>query len=85
MAFMTQPFDLLAEPLTRVKLLTLGGEEHIVLFSMHHAVIDGWSFDLLQSDLAAAYAAVVAGRQPSWAPLPVQVLLYEPRCAPSAM
>lgn len=73
MAFVLQPFDLLNEAPTRVKLLTMGGQEHVLMFISQHAITDGLSHALLQRDLAAAYTAVVAGHEPSWAPLPVQV------------
>jgi len=38
-----RPFDLAQGPLLRARLLKLGEAEHIVLFTMHHIVSDGWS------------------------------------------
>src|SRR5204863_4865721 len=38
-----QPFDLEQGPMLRVRLLRLGTEEHILLLTLHHIVIDGWS------------------------------------------
>ena len=65
-----QPFDLAAGPLLRVMLLDLGpcpatGErEHVVAFTLHHIVSDGWSADILIGEFVALYEAFVA-RRPS--------------------
>ena len=45
----------------------LAPDEHVLLLTMHHIVSDGWSMGVLVRELAALYAAYVAGR-PS--PLP---------------
>lgn len=59
-------FDLTTGPLWRARLLRLestvdGGGEHLLVFSAHHAVFDGWSTDVLFRELAAAYRGEVAG------------------------
>ncbi len=51
-------------------------ELHILLASMHHIITDGWSVDILMTELATAYAAAVAGKPPGWDPLPVQLVDY---------
>src|SRR5215212_1155227 len=61
------PFDLSTGPLLRVRLLTLGAEEHIVLFTMHHIVSDGWSTGLLLNEITTLYRAFSAGEA---SPLP---------------
>ena len=38
-----QPFDLSVGPLLRVQLLRLAAEDHVVLFTLHHIISDGWS------------------------------------------
>jgi amino acid adenylation domain-containing protein len=48
-------FDLAAGPLLRAALLRLGGEEHVLLLTLHHAVGDAWSTSVLLGDLASAY------------------------------
>jgi len=58
------PFDLAQGPLLRVKLLHLGGSEHVLLLTMHHIVADGWSSGVLIRELGVLYAAF-ATRQPS--------------------
>src|SRR5262249_3102396 len=42
-----QPFDLSNGPLLRVKLVQLSSDDHVLLFTMHHIVSDGWSMSLL--------------------------------------
>ncbi|MGC1331023.1 amino acid adenylation domain-containing protein [Pseudomonas sp.] len=77
-----QPFDLLAGPLLRARLLRLGEQRHVLLFSLHHIVGDGWSVGILIREFAQAYRALGAGRAPQWAPLPVQYAdfaLYQQR------
>jgi hypothetical protein len=55
-AMMRSPIDLTDGPLWRVALLRATPQDHCLCFVFHHAVIDGWSLDLLLRDLAAAYA-----------------------------
>ncbi|WP_201313965.1 non-ribosomal peptide synthetase [Dyella sp. EPa41] len=52
----TEPFDLEAGPLVRTQLLRLSGDEHLLVFTAHHIVCDGWSFGVIVRDLAALYA-----------------------------
>ena len=50
-------FDLAAAPLLRFALIRLGAEQHRLLISNHHLLMDGWSAPVLVSELLAAYAA----------------------------
>ncbi|MFC4950498.1 non-ribosomal peptide synthase/polyketide synthase [Pseudonocardia sp. GCM10023141] len=43
---------------------------------MHHVAADEWSGERLLADLDTAYRARTAGREPGWAPLPVQYVDY---------
>ncbi|MBC6431623.1 amino acid adenylation domain-containing protein, partial [Nostoc sp. HG1] len=71
-----RPFDLEREPLLRVRLLRLAAEEHILQFTMHHIVSDGWSAGVLVRELATLYEAF-AQNQPSPLPeLPIQYADY---------
>ncbi len=65
-------FDLTAGPLLRVKLLRLGEEEHVVLWTMHHIIADGWSIGILIRELAALYEAFCDGRTSPLPDLPIQ-------------
>ena len=70
-----QPFDLAAGPLLRARLVRVAAAEWLAVVNLHHIVSDGWSTVVLQSELAAAYAALRRGEEPSRAlpALPVQV------------
>ncbi|KXK61575.1 hypothetical protein AWW66_12990 [Micromonospora rosaria] len=57
-------------PLARFTLLTDADGRHLLLVTAHHLVFDGMSKDVLVRDLAAAYAAAVAGRPVELPPLP---------------
>ncbi|HEX7243296.1 MAG TPA: amino acid adenylation domain-containing protein, partial [Longimicrobiaceae bacterium] len=71
-----RPFDLAAGPLFRAGLLRLGGEEHVLLLSMHHVVSDGWSRGVLFRELSALYAAYREGRESPLAEPAVQYADY---------
>ncbi|HYD81243.1 MAG TPA: amino acid adenylation domain-containing protein, partial [Paucimonas sp.] len=66
------PFDLRTGPLLRARLLRLQENEHIVLFTMHHIVSDGWSMGVLVREVAALYAAHVQGLPSPLPPLTIQ-------------
>lgn len=48
-------FDLARGPLLRAILLRLDREEHVLLFTMHHIISDGWSSKILVRELALLY------------------------------
>ena len=66
------PFDLAEAPPTRISLLALGREEHVLCVVMHHIITDGWSDVVLMDDLYACYLARAAGRVPDLPAMPVQ-------------
>src|SRR5689334_7557569 len=67
-----RPFDISAGPLLRASLVTLDAETHVLLFTMHHIVSDGWSLGVLFRELAVIYEAFVAGKPSPLPPLPIQ-------------
>ena len=67
-----QPFDLGRGPLLRMRLLKLGGQEHILLQTMHHIVSDGWSHGVFNRELMVLYEAYREGREDPLKPLTVQ-------------
>ena len=48
------PFDVAAGPLARFHSLTLADDDHVVLLTAHHLIVDGWSVELLKSHLRQA-------------------------------
>ncbi|HST57554.1 MAG TPA: condensation domain-containing protein, partial [Longimicrobium sp.] len=71
-----RPFDLAAGPLFRAALLRLGGEDHVLLLSMHHIVSDGWSLGVLFREFSALYEAYREGGESPLPELPVQYADY---------
>ncbi|MFI8304176.1 amino acid adenylation domain-containing protein [Streptomyces sp. NPDC085927] len=66
-------FELTAGPPVRATLLTSPrADEHVLLLLVHHIAGDGWSIAPLTRDLAASFAARVAGSAPEFPELPVQ-------------
>jgi amino acid adenylation domain-containing protein len=70
-ALIATPFDLGEPPLFRARLYRLADDHHLMIFLVHHAIWDGWSFDLLYQDLSEFYAAFIEGREPKLPELPV--------------
>ncbi len=52
-----RPFDLEHEPVMRVRLFTRSEKEHILLLTIHHIAADGWSLNILVSELGQLYQA----------------------------
>jgi amino acid adenylation domain-containing protein len=66
------PFDLVAGPLWRATLVRLAADEQVLAITVHHLVFDGWSQEVLYRDLAAGYAAALAGEPSPAHPLPAE-------------
>lgn len=49
-------FDIEQAPLLRACLVDVDSDDHALLLTMHHAISDGWSVDLIQHQLWAEYA-----------------------------
>jgi amino acid adenylation domain-containing protein len=64
-----QPFDLAAGPLWRARLLRLDGEEHRLLLTFHHIIVDGWSLEIFDREMGAGYQTPVARTVEVAAPL----------------
>nr|QEO74780.1 AMP-dependent synthetase and ligase [uncultured bacterium] len=71
-----RPFDLGRGPLWRARLLRLGEQEHILLYTMHHTISDEWSMGVLIQEVATLYKAFASGEQSPLEELPVQYADY---------
>ncbi|WP_326824283.1 non-ribosomal peptide synthetase/MFS transporter [Streptosporangium sp. NBC_01756] len=69
---LARPFDLAAGPLLRLLLVRLGPLDHVLLLTMHHAVTDGWSCDIVMEELLTLHAAHRTGRKAELPPVPVR-------------
>ncbi|MET0396913.1 MAG: AMP-binding protein, partial [Longimicrobiaceae bacterium] len=66
------PFDLARGPLLRSALLRLDDDDHVLCFTLHHVVGDGWSLDVLVREVSVLYGAFSRGEEPHLPELPVQ-------------
>jgi len=55
------PFDLIQGPLYRVDMLRRAANDHLLVFSIHHAIADGWSLGVFVQDLCTAYVMGLTG------------------------
>jgi hypothetical protein len=51
-----EPFDLVQGPLYRADVVSRGADDCLLIFTIHHAIADGWSLAAFVKDLCAAYA-----------------------------
>ncbi|RYF14633.1 MAG: amino acid adenylation domain-containing protein, partial [Comamonadaceae bacterium] len=72
----SEAFDLATGPLVRGRLLKLGGDEHLLLATMHHIVSDGWSMGVLIHEFSVLYEAFSQGRDDPLPPLQIQYADY---------
>lgn len=54
-------FDLRRAPLLRIVVVRLGATHHVVLFTLHHIVCDGWSVELLMREVVELLRSYGAG------------------------
>jgi len=57
-------FDLVRGPLLWTKLFRVAPARHVLLFSAHHLVCDGWSFGMIVDELSRSYNAFRLGDIP---------------------
>ena len=71
-----RPFSLTTDPLIRLRLVRLQPDEHVILLTAHHIISDGWSINILLSELMQAYMQVMQGQAVNLPPLPIQYSDY---------
>jgi non-ribosomal peptide synthase protein (TIGR01720 family) len=63
-------FDLARPPLMRVAVLRLADDVYQLVWSHHHAILDGWSMGVLFAQVFACYRARLAGQRTPLEPTP---------------
>lgn len=71
-----QPFNLNSGPLVRARLLAIGPQDYVLLFTIHHIVSDGWSMGVLFRELGAIYESFAEGKASPLPELPIQYADY---------
>ena len=66
------PFDLSRDAMLRGRLVRTAPDEHLLVLVLHHVAGDAWSLGVLLHEMAAAYAAFVAGEPSPLGDLPLQ-------------
>jgi hypothetical protein len=54
-AEMLMPFDLASPPLIRMLLVQIAINQHVLLFTVHHIISDGWSMGIIRREILALY------------------------------
>ncbi len=72
-ALADHPIDIHQAPMFHAALFQVADEDHVFVFVPHHMVWDGWSFDILHSELDTIYAAMLRGEPHGLAELPVSL------------
>jgi len=67
-----KPFDLTTVPLLRSVLLQIDVEEYLLVFAIHHIVVDGWSIGVLICELVVLYEAFSINKTSPLLELPIQ-------------
>uniref|UniRef100_UPI0012EC9634 non-ribosomal peptide synthetase n=1 Tax=Andreprevotia chitinilytica TaxID=396808 RepID=UPI0012EC9634 len=67
-----RPFDLATGPLIRAGLIRLADDEHLLYYTLHHIVADGWSMGVLLDELTQLYQAQRTQQPAQLRSLPIQ-------------
>ena len=57
-------FDLFHGPLYKIALVRKSDKEHVLIFTIHHIICDGWSLGIFLEELSTIYSARVLQQQP---------------------
>ena len=63
------PFDLVDGPPIRARLFKLSETAHALVLTAHHIICDGWSVNVIITELAEIYASLREQRQPDLGPV----------------
>jgi amino acid adenylation domain-containing protein len=65
-------FDLENGPLLRAALIRVAADDHILIITLHHIIIDGWSIGVFNRELSSLYHAFHSGQAPALAEPAIQ-------------
>src|SRR2546421_6879493 len=68
-AWAERPLDPVDGPVFRAAVVQADRQRHLLLISVHHAAVDGWSFSVLLDDLVQMYNAGCRGTSPLLPPV----------------
>jgi hypothetical protein len=71
-----QPFDLSTGPMLRMRIVKMDAEHHVVMFTMHHIVSDGWSMTIFIKEMTTLYGGYEAGAAVDLPELEIQYADY---------
>ncbi|MEW5931095.1 MAG: amino acid adenylation domain-containing protein [Gemmatimonadota bacterium] len=61
--------DLASAPVMRVAVVRTGEQDWRLVWSHHHALLDGWSIPIVLDEVVTAYEAILRGREPGLPPV----------------
>jgi amino acid adenylation domain-containing protein/non-ribosomal peptide synthase protein (TIGR01720 family) len=64
-----QGFEFRRAPLLRLRLIRTGPRDYALLYTHHHILLDGWSFQLMVRDLLDCYGALIQREKPKLDPV----------------
>ncbi|MEO1049766.1 MAG: amino acid adenylation domain-containing protein [Bacteroidota bacterium] len=71
-----KPFDLQTGSMMRARLTKLSDDQYAFMFVMHHIITDGWSNEIMFSELLTLYNGLVAGKPVEMEPLRIHYKDY---------
>ncbi|NEO48300.1 MAG: non-ribosomal peptide synthetase, partial [Moorea sp. SIO4A3] len=57
------PFDLETQPVMRVRWFSISAQNHVMLLTIHHIALDGWSANLIIKELPEIYQSLQTGSE----------------------
>jgi amino acid adenylation domain-containing protein len=71
-----QTFDITGEMLFRAALLKIGEDDHVLVVTSHHILMDGWSKGLMLKELIILYEAFIQDKPSPFSDPPIQYTDY---------
>lgn len=71
-----EPFQLSKGPLFRIKVIQVDPLENVLFMTAHHIISDGWSVNVMVSELITCYSAFFENRLPVLGPMEIQYADY---------